>query len=54
MDEVVSSLPFLNIGKPYVRTLPAKGLSQPEVLQQLKDYSLAGTSERVLAAESVS
>ncbi|XP_060097166.1 sphingosine-1-phosphate lyase 1 [Heteronotia binoei] len=42
MDDVVSSLAFLHNGKPYVQTLPAKGLSQPEVLQKLKDYSSAG------------
>ncbi|KAL8187007.1 UNVERIFIED_CONTAM: Sphingosine-1-phosphate lyase 1 [Gekko kuhli] len=42
LDDVVSFLPFLNQGKPYVRTLPAKGLSQPEILQKLKEYSSAG------------
>ncbi|XP_077206615.1 sphingosine-1-phosphate lyase 1 [Paroedura picta] len=43
MNDVVSALSFLDTGKPYVRMLPAQGLSQPEVLEKLKDYSSVGT-----------
>ncbi|XP_054838336.1 sphingosine-1-phosphate lyase 1 [Eublepharis macularius] len=42
LDDVKSNLSFLQDGKPYIKMLPAKGLSQPEVLEKLKDYSSMG------------
>nr|XP_056706485.1 sphingosine-1-phosphate lyase 1 [Euleptes europaea] len=42
VDEALSNLSFLKCEKAYIKMLPAKGLSQPEVLQMLKDYSSMG------------
>uniref|UniRef100_A0ACB8F823 Sphingosine-1-phosphate lyase 1 n=1 Tax=Sphaerodactylus townsendi TaxID=933632 RepID=A0ACB8F823_9SAUR len=42
VDEVISCLSFLKSAKSYVKELPAKGLSQSEVLQKMKDYSSMG------------
>lgn len=47
LDDLASSLSFLKNGKAYVKTLPAQGLSQPEVIQKMKEYSSLGMAESI-------
>ncbi|XP_063163589.1 sphingosine-1-phosphate lyase 1 [Candoia aspera] len=42
MDDMSSQLSFLQYKKNYITSLPAKGLSQPELLKKLKEYSTLG------------
>nr|XP_020638775.1 sphingosine-1-phosphate lyase 1 [Pogona vitticeps] len=42
LEDMASGLSFLKDKKGYIKTLPAKGLSQPEVLKMMKEYSLMG------------
>ncbi|KAH0623544.1 hypothetical protein JD844_006409 [Phrynosoma platyrhinos] len=42
VDDMASSLSFLQDKKGYIKTLPAKGLSQPEVLKMMKEYNAMG------------
>uniref|UniRef100_A0A8D0LB81 Sphingosine-1-phosphate lyase 1 n=1 Tax=Sphenodon punctatus TaxID=8508 RepID=A0A8D0LB81_SPHPU len=39
MADVAYSLSFLKEGKGYIRTLPAKGMSQHEILEKIQEYS---------------
>ncbi|XP_066478040.1 sphingosine-1-phosphate lyase 1 [Tiliqua scincoides] len=43
MNDVAANLTFLKDAKSYVKTLPAKGLSQTEVMQKIKEYNTMGT-----------
>lgn len=42
LADMASGLSFLKDKKGYVKNLPAKGLSQPEVLKKMKEYSSMG------------
>ncbi|XP_020638775.3 sphingosine-1-phosphate lyase 1 [Pogona vitticeps] len=42
LEDMASGLSFLKDKKGYIKTLPAKGLSQPEVLKMMKEYSTMG------------
>ncbi|XP_067408774.1 sphingosine-1-phosphate lyase 1 [Emydura macquarii macquarii] len=42
LDDVASGLPFLNDGKDYIKALPARGMSQPALLEKMKEYSSMG------------
>ncbi|XP_074856364.1 sphingosine-1-phosphate lyase 1 isoform X1 [Carettochelys insculpta] len=42
LDDVASGLSFLNDGKGYIKALPAVGLSQPVILEKMKEYSSVG------------
>nr|XP_060624829.1 sphingosine-1-phosphate lyase 1 [Anolis sagrei ordinatus] len=42
MDDMASGLSFLQDQRGYIKTLPAKGLSQPEVLKMMKEYNAMG------------
>uniref|UniRef100_A0A6J0SV93 sphinganine-1-phosphate aldolase n=1 Tax=Pogona vitticeps TaxID=103695 RepID=A0A6J0SV93_9SAUR len=42
LEDMASGLSFLKDKKGYIKTLPAKGLSQPEVLKMMKEYSSMG------------
>ncbi|XP_025029455.1 sphingosine-1-phosphate lyase 1 [Python bivittatus] len=42
LDDMSSQLPFLQHKKNYITSLPAKGLSQPELLKKMKEYSTLG------------
>lgn len=44
MNDVTSSLSFLKDEKDYIKALPEQGMSQPEVLQKMKEYSSKGES----------
>uniref|UniRef100_A0A8C4WIM5 Sphingosine-1-phosphate lyase 1 n=1 Tax=Gopherus evgoodei TaxID=1825980 RepID=A0A8C4WIM5_9SAUR len=39
LDDVASGLRFLNDGKGYIKALPAQGMSQPVLLEKMKEYS---------------
>ncbi|KAM9133597.1 sphingosine-1-phosphate lyase 1 [Pangshura tecta] len=42
LDDVASGLRFLNDGKGYIKALPAQGMSQPVLLEKIKEYSSMG------------
>lgn len=42
MNDVTSSLSFLKDEKDYIKALPEQGMSQPEVLKKMKEYSSKG------------
>ncbi|XP_024062374.1 sphingosine-1-phosphate lyase 1 [Terrapene carolina triunguis] len=42
LDDVASGLHFLNDGKGYIKALPAQGMSQPVLLEKMKEYSSMG------------
>ncbi|XP_032087986.1 sphingosine-1-phosphate lyase 1 [Thamnophis elegans] len=42
LDEMSAKLPFLQDKKNYIRSLPAIGLSKPELLKKMKEYSTMG------------
>ncbi|XP_030425832.1 sphingosine-1-phosphate lyase 1 isoform X2 [Gopherus evgoodei] len=42
LDDVASGLRFLNDGKGYIKALPAQGMSQPVLLEKMKEYSSMG------------
>ncbi|XP_071896431.1 sphingosine-1-phosphate lyase 1 isoform X5 [Anas platyrhynchos] len=42
LNDVTSSLSFLKDEKDYIKALPEQGMSQPEVLQKMKEYSSKG------------
>ncbi|XP_042712819.2 sphingosine-1-phosphate lyase 1 isoform X2 [Chrysemys picta bellii] len=42
LDDVASGLHFLNDGKDYIKALPAQGMSQPVLLEKMKEYSSMG------------
>ncbi|XP_061491240.1 sphingosine-1-phosphate lyase 1 isoform X2 [Rhineura floridana] len=42
LDDMTANLFFLQETKSYIKTLPAKGWSQPEVLKKMKEYSSMG------------
>ncbi|KFU90055.1 Sphingosine-1-phosphate lyase 1, partial [Chaetura pelagica] len=42
MNDVTSSLSFLKDEKDYIKAMPEQGMSQPEVLEKMKEYSSKG------------
>ncbi|XP_065699579.1 sphingosine-1-phosphate lyase 1 isoform X2 [Patagioenas fasciata] len=42
LNDVTSSLSFLKDEKDYIKALPEQGMSQPEVLEKMKEYSSKG------------
>uniref|UniRef100_A0A1W7RG34 sphinganine-1-phosphate aldolase n=1 Tax=Agkistrodon contortrix contortrix TaxID=8713 RepID=A0A1W7RG34_AGKCO len=42
LEDMSAKLPFLQHKKKYFRSLPATGLSQPELLKKMKEYSTLG------------
>lgn len=42
LNDVTSSLSFLKDEKDYIKALPEQGMSQPEVLKKMKEYSSKG------------
>lgn len=44
LNDVTSSLSFLKDERDYIKALPEQGMSQPEVLQKMKEYSSKGES----------
>ncbi|XP_035167796.1 sphingosine-1-phosphate lyase 1-like isoform X1 [Oxyura jamaicensis] len=47
LNDVTSSLSFLKDEKAYIKALPEQGMSQPEVLQKMKEYSSKGMAQSV-------